>query len=355
MKRGKKINKYKKKMRYLKGTLLLSLLLLLLAGGSVLAKYYSLQVKKGVAVAADLYFESDKLSKVTYNNGDVSFQSFVPYVGNGKWNADGVSEAILDIDIMNYKSKLQYNEGIDITYDVYVKMAEIEERAIDYRIQYGNTTKTILKSTDEVQKMFEGIVLPGADEQEKTKSNVFTLLYTPNGEKGEPKPLYLWVVPTDPSYLAESRESFTLGGEMKVSVFNEPFSITGQMDVLLECSEENESFTEEERARIASQSALVYTITTMGEYSGAVDETHKNQVPILLSYNTNYLELDRFSQFYDSEVVTETGERIRTIRLWVDSYSQSEIVFYKTNQEGYQLLNDNTDSYQEFSQLITCE
>lgn len=347
-------------------TALLTILIILGCAGTILAKYYSFEFRKGVAVASEIYFESDVLSSISFikeeNNTKQDtqtpdFQSFVPYVRNAGWSGDGSEPASITFQIQNYQSKLQYNQNLDIVYDLYVSLEKGDSNQITYALSYGGETKTISDSGSVSTPLFSDITLEGADEKQTLKSNEFTLTITPNGESGEPRAVYIWAVPKKPSYLAGKSHALAIGSKIQIKKMQQQFSVTGSFDFLsaLTSPEGDTDISDQ----IQNYKGFVYTISAMGEYPGTMadDINHLNQVPVKLSWNSKYLEIDKFSKFLSytknykgSEIETDKDTGISTMTIWLDDYSETAIVFYRSTGD---LLEKS--KYQDFEQLVTIQ
>lgn len=341
--RRKKLNKYRKRFLAVRVIFLLFPALLLLGGGTAVAKYYSLQRQKGVAVASNFYFESDHLDTVNYVDHALNFADFPVYMASGKWSGTGKGEARVSFSIRNYENKLLYNKGLDIVYNLYVKMEAADDTAITYKLSYEDKTVDI-KTITEASCVFENIVLKGADEKSNTYSNEFEIVITPNGVMEQPRSIYVWAVPQSPSYI--KKENYTLGAAISVTKSQQAFMLSGGFEIAPRLSGENTVFDEQDKAVINGQSGLVYNITTIGEYKG------ENQVPLELSWNAKYLEIDHFNKLYEKyqKNLSVNGD-IRTLKAWIDIYSSEKIVFYRT--EDFDLTDSSMDSNAEFCGLVT--
>jgi hypothetical protein len=351
-------------MKAVKLTALLTILIILGGVGTILAKYYSFEFRKGVAVASEIYFESNVLSSITFrqDTNTPEFKSFVPYMRNAGWSGDGATSASVRFEIVNYKSKLQYNKNLDIVYDLYAKLETADKTGITYTLTYGSEQYSIDSSGSET--IIKDIKLEGADEKETLKSNEFTLTIVPNGATVNPKAVYIWAVPKEPSYLADKSNVLAIGSKIEITKMQQQFSVTGSFDFLSELK--SPAANTDISDVIKKYTGFVYTISAMGEYPGTMvdDINHLNQVPVEISWNSSYIQMDKFSKFLSdkknykgSDIKTEqiNGETISTMTIWLDAYSETNIVFYRVNDSGNTSLEDDKGKYQDFKELVTIQ
>lgn len=343
-------NKYKNRILLMKMLVSLVIVALLGFGGTTFAKYYSLELQKGVGVASEFYFESDYLNKVDYTQeGIVDFQSFSTYVASGQWSGTGQGLASVAFQVRNYKNRLLYNKDMDITYDVYAKMAETDATGISYKISYNNVDITLKREESnnlEDYKVFSDIVLEGAEETSEIKlfSNDFALTIEPNGETEEPADVYVWAVPKAPSYV--DKDNYTLGVRLSMTKQQQQFTLNGIFDIASRLSEAT-FFTEEEKRLLNRQSGFIYNITTSGEYE---KELVGNKIPVHITWNAKYLQIDKFSEYYNEEAITKNGD-IRTMTMYIDTYSFDKIVFFRTS--SFNLDDENMDSKDELLNFVS--
>lgn len=296
------------------------LLLLVVAGvlsGITFAKYYSLQKQKGVALASDFYFTSDILKNdLVLTDGAPTKIS--PYVASNIWNAGG-SLSTMTFQVRNYANSLLYNdENIMLEYEVYVMLTEADSSGISYYLNYGNgqsveISTTPVKITD---------TLSGGS----PLSNEYALQYRyTSGIKNLPKDVYIWIVPTAPSYIPSSE--YAMGSRVSVRETAAKFSVTDGWG-FLKLESAGEVLTAAQKKKINAQAGFVYNISTSGSNAEADD---KNKVNLILTWDSNYIELDRFSEFYDSDRITVGADGRKSLPITINTYTSNDILFYRTS------------------------
>lgn len=295
-------------------------ILLVIAGaalGTSFAKYYSLQQQKGVAVASDYYFSSDILkSDITIQEGIPAKVS--PYIATNVWNPNSNMSAVTFL-IRNYANSLLYNDGnINLEYDLYAMLKEEDTNGISYYLVYGSgkevqITTTPVKISD---KLAGGEPL----------SNTYGIQYRyTSGIKELPKDVYVWAVPTAPSYI--SAEKYSMGSMVSVKRTTARFTFETGWG-FLKLDKEEEALTQEQIEKINAQAGFVYNVST----SGSNEEGERtDQVDVILTWNSKYVELDRFSRFYNADGITIDANGMKSLKITVNTYTSNDILFYRTN------------------------
>lgn len=323
----------KRRTTYLINAVTLVCFIAIIASGvNTFAKYYSQQRQKGVAMASNFYFSSDILAKGVKvdENGPVS--GFAEYPMSGKWNKGGTSSSYT-FNIRNFENNLLYNDdNLNVKYNVYFKLEKEEQDGIECTISDGQYTTTVSTTTGYMKNgdNIKEYSLDGGS----AKNQTFTVSYKHNAGSEYPVGLYIWVVPTAPDYI--SRESYTLGAKVKLSESVSAFSLTGEFDLGLSSSDD---FTEADKELITEQSGFVYKISTSG--------SHENdQVPLVITWNTKYLGLDKFSSIGEYQV---GDDGIATAQVNINTFSSMDLIFYKTAE--FEEKDEWTRS--EFENLVT--
>lgn len=326
----KRHNKYQKKIFMLRTGLIVCLFVLAILGGSAVAKYYSLQKQKGVAVASDFYFSSDILRTGVVLGEDSVPTNISQYVKINGWSEGGGTSTIR-FQIQNYQNRLLYNDAdIVIYYDVYVMLKEAENNGIKYYLQFGEQTSEITDYTTPTP-IYTNQILTGGEMQEHN----YNLIYN-NDVKTEalPKEVYVWVVPTAPSYMAPTE--YMMGAAVSVVAGSTAFSFDGAFNIDL--SESDSDLTDADKTLINSQIGLVYNLSTTGIYDKSAD---KDIVPVRLKWKSKYIEMDRFSEFYQN--VTTDSEGWKTIEIDLQAYSSNDIIFYRTKDFSFSEIKSPND------------
>jgi hypothetical protein len=338
-KKKTKINQYRKKFLMIKIIFAALVIGLFSLGGSAVAKYYSNQKQKGVAVASKFYFTSNILrTGVQYTDGIPT--SITEYTKTGGWLANigsGQTQSTdITFEVRNYENNLQYNdENIQVTYDVYAMLVEEAGTDITYNLIKNNTESTQNINNTTPKKIYESEKLNGGS----VNKNSYTLSYKSNpGVTALPVDVLIWIVPTGPDYI--SADNNTMGCRFKVSNTTEEFQLMKGFN--LELTDAQTPMTAEEKRQIKSQAAFIYTVSTSGSYEGG------DTIPVTLSWDSRYLQLDKFSRY--NENVTSVGD-INSVAIDMEQYSSIQLTFYRTQQFS-SFIEDENVSTNMFLNLI---
>ncbi len=334
----KRHNKYQKKMFWAKAGIVVCVLVLVLFGGNAIAKYYSLQKQKGVAVASDFHFSSDILKNGMTLNAQGVPETIISYVKGNGWSEGGGTSTIR-FQIQNYQNRLLYNDAdIEIHYDVYAMLKEADTSGIKYALQSGEKTVEITEFTTPTV-VFANQILAGGEMLEQH----YNLIYD-NTVKSEtvPKEVYVWVVPTSPTYMDPNL--YMRGASLSVVGGSVAFSFLDGFSIPLQASDD--LLTEAEKNLINSQIGLVYNISTSGIYEESVN---KDVVPVRLKWNSRYVEMDKFSEFYQNATADANGWK--TIDIDFQTYSSNDIIFYRTKEFSF----TSVSTPNEFLNLVQVE
>lgn len=320
---------YVKRMKRIRILFWCAFVCLLFAGtGTLLAKYYAKESRKGVATASGLYFTSNYLEAVTGSE----VNDLPERVNTNQWLGTGTCS--IGIEVYNYSNILLYNdENLNITYDMHFKMLEAPGENETYKVVYttyednGEPKNNEINLTDTNEHTIEGLYLPGG----QATSNSVQLQITPKDDANikvdnsyRSKKVAVWVEPTAPDYVAKSNK---LGAILSATPSKLSFSLKGSFDV----SEKLKDAPEEEvRKLLASHAGFTYKIQTSGELTEA-EENRK----IKLKWNSTYLEMDIYNKYCKELEVTTTeetdGNVYKSIVMDTVSYISMEFDFFKTS------------------------
>lgn len=308
-----KLHTFYKRMEPVLVVLIISLWVFL---GVSFAKYYSLQKQKGVAVASDFYFSSDIL-KTGVTMGEGAPSKISPYVAVNAWNPTGTMSTVTFF-IRNYANYLLYNdENIQLEYDLYAMVSEEDTSGISYSLAYGDSQEISLSTTP--VKISDSL---GGGEP---LSNAYSINYRyPSGIKSLPKAVYVWAVPTAPSYIPVG--TYTIGSAISVRETTAEFVFSGGWKFIT-LENPDEPLTDKQKETIQEQVGFVYNISTSGSNTQGAD---KDKVNVALSWNSNYVELDRFSKIYNAAAIVTDENGIKTMNLTINAYTSNDILFYRT-------------------------
>lgn len=326
-----------KKKQLLKKVRPVILVLLLGVGillGTSFAKYYSLQKQKGVALASDFYFTSDILrNNLVLTDGVPTKIS--PYVATNVWNPAGSISTVTFL-VRNYANSLLYNdENIELEYELYAMLKEEDTSGIDYYLMYGNSQSVLLSQTP--VKITD--TLAGGS----PLSNSYAIQYRyTSGIKSLPKDVYVWIVPTAPSYI--SADDYSMGSVISVRENAAKFTVKHGWG-FLDLNDLENPLTVSQRTKIQAQAGFVYNISTTGSNTEGAD---KDKVELQLSWDSNLVELDRFSSFYKAGSITTDANGIKTLPITINTYTSNNILFYRT--EDFDL--DDFTSQGDFAAMV---
>lgn len=334
----KSINKKKNKnriMAFVNIASLAFLVIVLVSSIVTFGKYYSQQRQKGVAMASDFYFSSDILAKgVTVNeNGPVS--GFAEYAMSGRWNKTGTTSSFT-FNIRNFENNLLYNgSNVDVKYNVYFMLEKEETNGATCSVRDAEGNSVVV--TTGVNSMeHNGSIKEYSLNGGSAQTDTFTVTYEHPTNSNYPVGLYIWVVPTSPSYI--SKNNYTLGSKIKMTESVESFSLTGKFDIsdILTGNETDDNNV------LKNQSGFVYKVATTGSYDN-------DQVSIKLTWNSNYLTIDKFSSIIaDQDGLNPDEDGNITITTTMKTFSSMDLIFYKTDA-----FNNKTWTKADFENLVS--
>lgn len=327
--------------RCMKVVVVISVLMIALLGSSSFAKYYSMQQQKGVAVASDFYFSSDILkSGVTINNNNEpeDFSSLTAYRAN-TWHSNDTS-SVVDFLVRNYDNNLLYNdENIEIEYTVYAKLAEEDSSGdISYYLVDSKNNSVRKTLTENSVAEITGVLTGG-----EILSNSYYIQYEHAANtQATPVDIYVWVVPTYPSYMPKNQ--YSMGSVISIGkASNNTFTFESKWG-FLELNDSTAELSQELKNVINSQIGFVYNISTTGSNT---TDVNVNEVNVRISWDSKYVEMDRFSKFYNSTF--EQNGTIKTMDIVINTYTSNDILFYRTSN-----FNINAFATQgDFQNLVT--
>lgn len=313
-------------------------IMFVLAGTATFAKYYSMQKQKGVAVSSEFYFGSNILKNGVVFGNDGAPTTIAPYVKTNGWSA-GSSGSTVQIQIRNCENSLLYNDAnIEIHYDVYVMLKEKATNGIKYYIQQGQSSTDITNYTTPT-KVYSDQILPGGEVIEQD----YVLRFINSESSAEPpKDVYVWIVPTQPSYINATQ--YTMGACISLVAASEAFTFESGFDIDLEASDK--ALTAAQKALIRTQAGLIFNIATTGVYE---QSENKGIVPVRLTWNPLYVELDRFSEF-NKNVLTD-GNGMKYVDMDLQTYTSENLIFYRTTAFTF----DKIQTANDFLNLVQAE
>ena len=299
----------------------------------VFAKYYANSSNKGVGTASAWYFDSNLLKVLGADNEYKSIYNPTEWSGEGSYS--------FTVQVRNYEGQLLYNdENLNITHNIIFELVDAEANE-SVQIGYVNgdgvtTTETLTASKSSF--VLENQLLEGGVK----RYNEYTItMLKPAG--ADDTSAYMspgvkvTVEVTAPEYLAGTKGK-RLGGIFYASVFSASYSLTGLFD-----------FTTTGEGSFKEQLASNFATVT---YKPGIDNAAHE---IELSWEEGMLQLDRFSEYYnsvESDTITDSSgnkKKISKLTLILQPMSVTKFVFYC----GSGWNTEGIDSKEDLDGLIT--
>ena len=322
-------------------------------------KYYASRNNKGIAIASNLYFNSDKLNKIgkiidtgTQDwNTDINWikdnlsNDIMVYTNNVRWS-NGYYD--FDILIQNYDSNILYNEAeMDIGYKIEFILLDEPSGAI-YSIVDSNG-QTYDLAYDDV------VTLDGSLEGGTLNANMYKIRMTLTDSVDNYKKSRVLAIayPDSPEYLKKSEnQTFLMAGvfagtasEMKLKIASQNFQVV----------DDNADFDSKHVKYINDLSGYIYNIKTEGDVIKNADTAIKEE--IIVKWKSDYLNISKYDEYYDESRITTTEENgVNYSYMGIDvlPYTSINLTFYKTEKfindmkQGGELYN----SYDNFKNLV---
>lgn len=290
-KQNKTLNK--KRIRRIAGILLV----IALAGitGIVYGKYYASRNNKGIVVASNLYFGSDKLRKSTgvtniddIVNNDEILNKINVFTNSGSW---AMTNLPLSFDIRNYDNNILYNENkLDIEYKIECVLLD-EPIGAKYSIISNDGSVHSLDSKG------SKVELTGKLEGGTLKSDTFAVqISMVSQEVYEAARVLVMAYPISPDYVYKDKDEnqeYRLLGIFKGHITDVEMSIdSAKFNV-----QDNEQYSDSNWKKLVTDlSGYVYNIKTIGDV--VTDEGTATKQEIKVTWNTNYLTIDEYDDSY---------------------------------------------------------
>ena len=327
----------------------------------IYAKYYASRNNKGIGVASNLYFNSDKLRKSTgitdidaILDDNSTINKINVFSNSGSWSTGGT--LLLTFDVRNYDNSILYNENnLNITYNVVFVMLD-EPKGAEYSIVApDNTTYSLENKGDKVE--LDEVVEGGS-----LKADTFGVKITaiPGQEYGVSRVLVM-AYPTSPYYIfrekTEEQEYRLLGifeghqTDMEMSIEESGFLV----------QQEDGYSSSTWKTKVKNLSGYIYNFKTAGDVVMDADASSKQKA--ILTWNHNYLTIDEYDENYlyaqeqqaaGKEFITEDGDYTSMV-IMVLPYTSIDTTFYKTAdfEAEYKSKGLNDAGRLWFEELVT--
>lgn len=304
----------------------------------IYSKYYATRDNKGISIASNLYFNSDKLTKVdklldienaTWNT-DINWvkehllDKIMVYTNNVRW-----SNGFYDFDILiqNYDSNILYNDaGIDVGYKVDFILLDVPTGA-KYEI-VDKDNKSVHSLTIGNKVTLEGSLKGGGLDTHTYKIRMTLEDVVDNYKKSR---VLAVAYPNSPDYLEkDENQPFLMAGVFAGTASNMEIMIASQN---FEVVEEHADFDSKHITYINDLVGYVYNIKTEGDVVKNEETAVKQKV--MVKWKSDYLILSEADEYYDESKITsgiENGENYNYIEIYVLPYMSINLTFYKTDK-----------------------
>lgn len=284
----------KKKIRRIAGILLVCIAL---AGitGIVYGKYYASRNNKGIVVASNLYFGSDKLKKSTgitniddIVGNDEMINKINVFTNSGSWATTNLP---LSFDIRNYDNNILYNENkLDIEYKIECVLLD---EPIGAKYSIVSSDGTVYRLDNKGSK----VELTGSLKGGTLSSDTFAVqISMVSQEVYKAARVLVMAYPISPDYVYKDKDDnqeYRLLGifqghitDVKMSIDSAKFKV-----------QDNEQYNDSKwKDLVTDLSGYVYNIKTIGDV--VTDEETASKQEIKVTWNTNYLTIDEYDESY---------------------------------------------------------
>lgn len=315
---------------------LLVLIIMLCGYSIVFAKYYAARNNKGIAIASNFYFNSDKLNKIdklidianedwktdiNWVKDNLSDKIMV-YTNNERW-----SNGYYDFDVMiqNYDSHILYNqEDMKVGYKVEFMLLDepvgatyqIVSNGKSYNLNYGNVVK------------LDGELEGGSLNSDNYK---IRMTLTDTIDNYEQARVLAIAYPDSPDYLKkEENQQYLMAGVFAGTASMMEITIASQnFEVVDEYSDFNIRYVD----YINDLAGYIYNIKTEGDVVKNENTAIKQEITV--RWKTDYLNISEFDEYYDESRITmgtEDGINYTYMTIDVLPYTSINLTFYKTDK-----------------------
>lgn len=334
----------------------------------VYSKYYASRFNKGIAVASNLYFSSDKLKNSTGHtdvneivNDPETLNKITVFTNSGSWSSGNIQ---LTFAIRNYQNNILHNEkGLDISYKIHYVMIDEPVGAEYYVVDKDGIYHRLENQGDTWEG--EGTVVGGS-----LDSDGYGVMVRLTGttEEYEPGRVLVIAYPMSPSYIFretnEDQEYRLLGmfeahtTDMKISIESAKFVV-----------QDTETYqTSTWKTLVTDLNAYIYNIKTVGDV--VLDENSATKQVAVVTWNNRYLSIDEYDDNYlyakeqdeslglsgDDRYYIEDGE-MSSMKIMILPYTSINMTFYKTSDFDQALKDAPNNSVGQiwFENLVKAE
>lgn len=360
-----------RKRKYL--PILLICLLTVVAGVVVYGKYYATRNNKGVVSASNIYFDSDKLRKVTgitdidaIAGNDDLLSKITVFTNSDSWAGGNLS---LPFDVRNFQNNILVNDdNLDIKYKIEFVLLDDPIGAKYYVVDNQNMEHNLAAKGD---KFATENTLKGGN---RVSDSFSVKVVTDATDVFQAARVLVVAYPIEPDYIfrdTTADHEYRLIGifkghitEMEMSIGNKKFRVqTTYQDHLSSWKQD-----------VLDLSGYIYNIKTIGDIISENQTTSKKQVKV--TWNSKYLTLDNYDDYYvaalahddnilndadpanDGDVYlsenTVDGVTYKSMLIDVLPYNSIDMTFYKTLEFNTEIAKTST-TRQWFEGLVDAE
>lgn len=328
----------KKKMHRKQAVILLFvcviLLISLLSGGLVFAKYYKTGFNKGIATAAGFYFNSNYLTEIEnqkftnimdlkdwseLNTKIAQVSNTTPWSGSDSYS--------FEVQMQNFDNQLLYNDkDLDVGNTIQFLLLDAPTGAV-YRVsKTGGAVQELALNTP---VSFTGEEIKGGS----ADYIPYTLSVSMTGTVDDYTPSRILVLawPTSPQYLTGGTTG-SLACILRAQYSESETRITEQR---FDVQGESAYAADDWKALVKERSGFSYQIKTNGRYVGDSNDSLKQT--IVLKWRKDMYAINQFDPYYN-EVKADSSkyyveDNYQIMKIQIMPYSLLEFVFYK--QPGF--------------------
>lgn len=387
MSKQKRINKNKCIHKYvrLKGIMGVVLLSVTVAGaaGIIYGKYYASRNNKGIVMASNLYFNSDKLKKSTgvtniddiINNEEV-LNSINVFTNTGSWSTTTLP---LSFEIRNYDNNILYNDNkLDIEY-------KLECILLDDPVGAKYSIKSQDGSVYNLDKKGSKVEITSTLKGGTLKSDTFAAQITMTSKEDyKAARVLVMAYPVNPDYVHKEKDEnqeYRLLGIFKGHITELEMSIENAGFIV----QENENYNDSTWKNLVKDlSGYVYNIKTTGDVVTDAETSSKQEIKV--TWDTEYITIDEYDDsylaakeyeeeakqaaveeaeakgepvgniIYDKYII-DNGDGTMSMIVKVLPYNSVDVTFYKTDKFKDALNSQPADSAGRkwFEELVKTE
>ena len=360
------MRKHKKHIIHI--SIILAAIFVMAGSLALYAKYYASRYNKGITVASNLYFNSDKLKRITgvtdidtilQDTDGINKLSII--TNSGAWSSGTL---LLNFAVQNFENSILYNDSnLNIDYKVEFVLLDAPVGA-NYSVVDTAGNKIPLTSVNTPVEM-SGTVKGGS-----LNSDTYGIEITMTGQTTDyvQSRVLVMAYPVSPDYIYraenENQEYRLLGilqghtTDAKMSIDSAKFKV----------QEESGYGTATWKNKVTDLSGFMYNVKTIGDV--VVDSSTAAKQQVKITWDNRYLQLDEnddnclYAKEHDKDTsLSEEDKYIKvegdksSVIIMILPYTSIDMTFYKGKQFDTELSTKNADEAgrQWFEGLVSAE